>query len=83
MRRLKSAGCWPERGSGGSLWPEEMYENIDTETNEITFEYQPKVDEKIIRFVALTNTNGFPISKENIKDRYGIVSYKSNKLLEN
>ena len=60
----------------------EMYENIDTETNEITFEYQPKVDEKIIRFVALTNTNGFPISKENIKDRYGIVSYKPNKLLE-
>ena len=61
----------------------EMYENIDTETNEITFEYQPKVDEKIIRFVALINTNGFPISKENIKDRYGIVSYKPNKLLEN
>ena len=61
----------------------EMYENIDTETNEITFEYQPKVDEKIIRFVALTNTNGFPISKENVKDRYGIVSYKPNKLLEN
>ena len=61
----------------------EMYENIDTETNEITFEYQPKVDEKIIRFIALTNTNGFPISKENIKDRYGIVSYKPNKLLEN
>ena len=61
----------------------EMYENINTETNEITFEYQPKVDEKIIRFVALTNTNGFPISKENIKDRYGIVSYKPNKLLEN
>ena len=61
----------------------EMYENIDTETNEIIFEYQPKVDEKIIRFVALTNTNGFPISKENIKDRYGIVSYKPNKLLEN
>ena len=60
----------------------EMYENIDTETNEITFEYQPKVDEKIIRFVALTNTNGFPILKENIKDRYGIVSYKPNKLLE-
>ena len=61
----------------------EMYENVDTETDEITFEYQPKVDEKIIRFVALTNTNGFPMSKENIKDRYGIVSYKPNKLLEN
>ena len=61
----------------------EMYENVDTETNEITFEYQPKIDEKIIRFVALTNTNGFPILKENIKDRYGIVSYKPNKLLEN
>ena len=61
----------------------EMYENVDTETDEITFEYQPKIDEKIIRFVALTNTNGFPMSKENIKDRYGIVSYKPNKLLEN
>jgi len=38
---------------------------------------------KIIRFVALTNTNNFPISKENIKDRYGIVSCKTNTILEN
>jgi len=61
----------------------EMYEKFDNETNEITLEYQPKDDEKIIRFVAITNTNNFPISKENIKDRYGIVSYKTNKKLEN
>ena len=61
----------------------EMYERFDNETNEITLEYQPKNEEKIIRFVALTNTNNFPISKENIKDRYGIVSYKTNKILEN
>ena len=60
----------------------EMYEIIDNETNEVILEYQPKDDEKIIRFVALTNTNSFPISKENIKDRYGIVSYKTNKILE-
>ena len=61
----------------------EMYETIDNETNEVILEYQPKDDEKIIRFVALTNTNNFPISKENIKDIYGIVSYKTNKILEN
>ena len=60
----------------------EMYETIDNETNEVILEYQPKDDEKIIRFVTLTNKNNFPISKENIKDRYGIVSYKTNKILE-
>ena len=60
----------------------EMYEKIDDETNEIILEYQPKIDEKIIRFVALTNSNDFPISTEDIKDKYGIVSYKTNKLLE-
>lgn len=61
----------------------EMYEKIDDETNEIILEYQHKIDEKIIRFVALTNSNNFPISREDIKDKYGIVSYKTNKLLEN
>lgn len=61
----------------------EMYETIDNETNEVILEYQPKDDEKIIRFVALTNTNNFQISKENIKDRYGIVSCKTNTILEN
>lgn len=56
---------------------------IDEETNEIILEYQPKIDEKIIRFVALTTSNNFPILAEDIKDKYGIVSYKNNKLLEN
>ena len=46
-------------------------------------EVSEKDNEKIIRFVELTNTNNFPISKENIKDRYGIVSYKTNTILEN
>ena len=61
----------------------EMYEIIDNKTNEVILEYQPKDDEKIIRFVALTNKNDFQISKENIKDRYGIVSCKTNTILEN
>ena len=61
----------------------EMYETIDDKTNEVILEYQPKIDEKIIRFVALTNSNKFPIIAEDIKDKYGIVSYKINKLLEN
>ena len=61
----------------------EYQPKIDDETNKIILEYQPKIDEKIIRFVALNNSNNFPISREDIKDKYGIVSYKTNKLLEN
>lgn len=56
----------------------EMYETIDNNTNEINFEYQPKDKEEIIRFVALSNENEFPITRENIKDKYGIISYKTN-----
>ena len=47
------------------------------------YEMYEKIDEKIIRFVALTNSNNFPILAEDIKDKYGIVSYKTNKLLAN
>ena len=61
----------------------EMYETIDEETNEITLEYQPKENEKIIRFVAISSKEKFPISVDNVKDKYGIISYKTNKLLEN
>ena len=61
----------------------EMYETIDEETNEITLEYQPKDNEKIIRFVAISPKEKFPIAVDNIKDKYGIISYKTNKLLEN
>ena len=32
----------------------EMYETIDEETNEVILEYQPKENEKIIRFVAIS-----------------------------
>ena len=61
----------------------EMYETIDEETNEVILEYQPKENEKIIRFVAISPKDKFPISIDNVKDKYGIISYKTNKLLEN
>ena len=61
----------------------EMYETIDEETNEIILEYQPKDNEKIIRFVAISPKEKFPMTVDNIKDKYGIISYKTNKLLEN
>ena len=37
-----------------------------------------KKNEKIIRFVALRNTPSFPIQKEDVMDKYGIISYKTN-----
>lgn len=58
----------------------EMYETIDEETNEVILEYQPKENEKIIRFVAISPKEKFPITVDNIKDKYGIISYKTNKL---
>ena len=61
----------------------EMYETIDEETNEITLEYQPKDNEKIIRFVAISYKEKFPLTVDNVKDKYGIISYKTNKLLKN
>ncbi len=61
----------------------EMYETIDEETNEVILEYQPKENEKIIRFVEISSKEKFPISIDNVKDKYGIISYKANKLLEN
>ena len=60
----------------------EMYETIDEETNEITLEYQPKDNEKIIRFVAISSKEKFPITIDNVKEKYGIISYKTNKILE-
>ena len=61
----------------------EMYETIDEKTNEVILEYQPKDNEKIIRFVAISPKEKFPITVDNVKDKYGIISYKTNKLLEN
>ena len=56
----------------------EMYQSNDSTTDNIIYEYQPKENEKIIRFVALRNTPTFPIQKEDIMDRYGIISYNQN-----
>ena len=56
----------------------EMYQSVDSTTDNIIYEYQPKENEKIIRFVALRNTPAFPIQKEDIIDRYGIISYNQN-----
>ena len=58
----------------------EMYETIDEEANEVILEYQPKENEKIIRFVAISPKEKFPITVDNVKDKYGIISYKTNKL---
>ena len=44
----------------------EMYQSVDSTTDNIIYEYQPKENEKIIRFVALRNTPVFPIQKEDI-----------------
>ena len=60
----------------------EMYETIDEETNEVILEYQPKDNEKIIRFVAISPKEKFPITVDNVKDKYGIISYKTKKLEE-
>ena len=60
-----------------------MYETIYEKTNEVILEYQPKDNEKIIRFVAISSKDKFPITVDNIKDKYGIISYKTNILLEN
>ena len=57
----------------------EMYETIDEETNEVILEYQPKENEKIIRFVAISSKEKFPITVDNVKDKYGIISYKTSK----
>ena len=56
----------------------EMYQSVDSTTDNIIYEYQPKENEKIIRFVALRNTPVFPIQKEDIMDSYGIISYNQN-----
>ena len=58
----------------------EMYETIDNETNEVILEYQPKENETIIRFVAISSKEKFPITVDSVKDKYGIISYKTNKL---
>ena len=57
----------------------EMYQSDDSTTDNIVYEYQPKKNEKIIRFVALRNTPSFPIQKEDVMDKYGIISYRTNK----
>ena len=58
----------------------EMYESSDSKDDEIIYEYTPKYNEKIVRFVVISSDSEFPISKENIKDKYGIVSYKKERI---
>ncbi len=58
----------------------EMYESSDSKDDEIIYEYTPKYNEKIVRFVAISSDSEFPISKESIKEKYGIVSYKKERI---
>ena len=54
----------------------------DDSTLDLAKQYT-KANEKIIRFVAISLKEKFPITVDNVKDKYGIISYKTNKLLEN
>ena len=58
----------------------EMYESSDSKDDEIIYEYTPKYNEKIVRFVVISSDSEFPISKESIKEKYGIVSYKKERI---
>ena len=58
----------------------EMYESSDSKDDEIIYEYIPKNNEKIVRFVVISADSKFPISKESIKEKYGIVSYKKERI---
>ena len=58
----------------------EMYESSDSKDDEIIYEYVPKDNEKIVRFVVISSDSNFPISKESIKEKYGIVSYKKERI---
>ena len=58
----------------------EMYESSDSKDDEIIYEYTPKYNEKIVRFVVISSDSNFPISKESIKEKYGIVSYKKERI---
>ena len=57
----------------------ELYEEIDDETNEITYEFVKNKNEKVVRFVAIENKKDFPLLKEKVEEKYGIVTYKPNK----
>ena len=60
----------------------EIYENIDEETGNITGEFIPKKDEKIIRILPIAPTEiktKSIINKEDIETKYGIVTYNPNK----
>ena len=36
-------------------------------------------NEKVVRFVAIENQKDFPLLKEKVEEKYGIVTYKPNK----
>ena len=59
-----------------------LYENIDEDTDNIIGEFTPKKDEKIIRIVPISSTEiktKSIINKEDIKTKYGIVTYNPSK----
>ena len=57
----------------------ELYEEIGDETNEVTYEFIKNKNEKVVRFVAIENKKDFPLLKEKLEEKYGIVTYKPNK----
>ena len=59
----------------------ELYESVDEDTNEVYYEFQPKKNEKVIRYVAIENKSKFPIKREDVEQKIGIITYKENRPL--
>lgn len=63
----------------------QIYEKVDEETGNIIGEFIPKKDEKIIRILPISDTKSTtksPINKEDVKTKYGIVTYNPTKPIE-
>jgi len=59
----------------------ELYEEKHNKVEEAIYEFQPKNNENIIRFVVLENKSKFPIIKEDRSHTIGLVTYNNNRPL--
>ena len=60
----------------------QIYEKIDEETGDVIGEFIPQNNEKIIRILPISpseSTTKFPITKDDINTKYGIVAYNPTK----
>ena len=60
----------------------QIYEKFDEETGDVIGEFTPQNNEKIIRILTISpseSTTKFPITKDDIDTKYGIVAYNPTK----